>query len=196
MNRTIVLLTIAALSACSAPSPEAKAPAAASTAPATTAAPDKVQAAPPLALSQRCTNTTYGISVAYPAGWHTNDGSVIPACSAFDPEPIVVPRESELPFDIAVIFGIETVPLDQLTRSTQWERVLSTQQLTLHGRAASRVEVEATGEGLADRGLRSVRYVIALDDGRSLLAATHATDASYPQNQEILKRMVESVTVE
>jgi hypothetical protein len=49
----------------------------------------------------------------------------------------------------------------------------SVQRITVAGRQAMRVESEATGEGLADRGMRSLRYVIDLGGGRSLIASTH-----------------------
>lgn len=175
MKKALFLFALATLAACSTPAP----PQAASS-----------------SLPQRCTNARYGISISYPAGWQTNDGSVLPACSAFDPTRVDIPRDSELPFDIAVVLAVDEVPLDQLTRSSQFERVLSATPMTIAGRKAVRVELEATGEGLADRGLRTLRYAIDLGPGRTLIASTHATDASYETNKEILGRMIESVSVE
>ena len=185
----LLLIAVAAIAACAAPAVDTNESRSSET-PAPTAT-----VAAPAALPQRCTNAQYGISVSYPEGWHTNDGSVIPACSVFHPAPIEVPRQSELPFELAVALHVETGPVDQLTRSSQFERVLSSAPVTIGGRTGSRVEVEATGEGLADRGLRSLRYVVDLGGGRSLVASTHATDDSYEQNKEVLRRMVESVTV-
>lgn len=199
MKRTIFAIATVFLAACAAPAPDTKdAPRESGQPPqpATATAPAPSAANAPAALSQRCTNTKYGISVAYPAGWHTNDGSVIPACSVFDPAPIEVPPQSEIPFGLAVILGLETGPVDQLTQSSQWERVLSSAPLTVNGRAVTRVEVEATGEGLADRGLRTTRYVIDLGGGRSLVASTHAVDDGYEQNKQVLQKMVEGVTVD
>jgi hypothetical protein len=175
VKRTLFLVALATLAACSTPSP---------------------QRATPDALSQRCTNTRYGISISYPAGWQTNDGSLLPACSAFDPTPIDIPRDSEIPFDIAVVLDVEQVPLEQFTRSSSFQRVLAATPMTIAGRNASRVEVEADGDRLADRGLRTLRYVIDLGAGRTLIASTHATDGSYEQKKEILGRMMESVKVE
>lgn len=146
------------------------------------------------ALSQRCTNREHGFSVSYPDGWHTNDGAVIPACSAFDPKPVQVPPNSEIPFEIAVVFTLHKGSVNDVTRPSQWERVLSTSPVTIGGRQAVRVEVEATGEGLAERGMRSVRYVLDLGDGRALLASTHNTVPDYARNQEILARMIQSIS--
>jgi hypothetical protein len=177
------IIAIALLAACSAPPADVPKPPPAARKPVET-----------LALSQRCTNERDGFTVSYPAGWHTNGGEVIPACSVFDPEPVQVPPQSELPFDLAIVFGVQEVAFDR-TPDPQFERVLSSERLTVGGRPALRAELEATGEGLADRGMRTLRYAIDLGGGRSLLASTNNTDASYARDQEILARMVETISV-
>jgi hypothetical protein len=185
VKRLLIVISLAVLAACSAPTSDVPATSAAEKAPA--AAPQ------PLALSQRCTNDVHGFTVAYPAGWHTNDGRVIPACSAFDPESVQVPAESEMPFDIAIVLGVQQVPFDRVGGDPRFERVLSSERLTLGGRPALRAEVEATGEGLADRGLRTLRYAIDLGGGRTLIATTHRTHARYEREKEILARMLETI---
>ena len=191
MKHTIFLLAVATVIACAGPAPSPDTNTDTNTNTSTPTPADTKKAT----LSQRCTNAQYGISVSYPEGWHTNDGSVLPACSVFDPAPIDIPRNSELPFDLAVVLRVETDPVEQLTRSSQWERVLATAQRTIGGRVVTRVEVEATGEGLADRGMRSLRYVVDLGGGRSLVASTHATDDAYEENKQTLERIVESIAV-
>lgn len=146
-------------------------------------------------LTQRCTNERHGFSVSYPAGWSTNDGSVLPACSVFDPSPVQLPRESEIPFELAVVIGVENTPFNPAVRSSQWERVISSQRLTVAGRNALRVESEATGEGLAERGMQSVRYVVDLGSRRTLVATTNKTDDAYARNQDVLARMVATISV-
>lgn len=146
-------------------------------------------------LSQRCTNSQDGFSVSYPAGWHTNSGEVIAECSAFDRQPIDVPRGSEMPFDIAVVIDAGEVPFETTAGPSRWERILSTERMTVAGRQAVRAEVEATGEGLADRGMRSLRYVVDLGGGRSIIATTHDTDPSYERDKEILARMMQTLSV-
>jgi hypothetical protein len=194
----ILMMSCAAPASDPAPATPAPAPAATASAPAP-AATQTAPAAPPASainLSQRCTNAQYRLSIAYPAGWFTNDGSVVPACSAFDVQPVQVPRESEMPFEIAIVLGVDDVKVDDVTRSSQFERVLSRAPVTIAGRQGLRVEVEATGEGLADKGMRSVRYAIPLPDGRTFLATTHDRAASYERNQEILERMMASIKFE
>lgn len=181
MQRVFALFTLTMTVACSQPAPVSQ--------PAPSAQPAEA-----VALTQRCTNTQYGFSVSYPAGWHTNDGSVLPACSAFDPEPIQMPRESEVPFEISVLISAQDVPFEPTVKSSQWERVLTSEPLRIGGRNAVRAEVEATGEGLADRGMRSLRYVIDLGSGRTLIATTNATGDTYAEEKDILARMVESLS--
>ena len=148
-----------------------------------------------LSLSQRCTSP-HGYSVSYPSGWQTNSGDVIPLCSAFDPDPFEIPRDSEMPFEIAVTIDVDAVAFETTSASSRWEKVLSSERTTIAGRPAIRVEAEATGEGLADRGMRSLRYVVDLGDGKSLIATTWATGASYERDKEILARMVQTLSLQ
>jgi hypothetical protein len=147
-----------------------------------------------IVLSERCSNPRHGYSVSYPAGWHTNSGAVVPLCTAFDPEPIEIPPHSEMPFDISVVIDVEDVGVDVLTQSSRFERILSSERLTVDRRDAWRVEAEATGEGLPSAGFRSLRFVVDLGDGRTLIATTHDTDSGdYQRDQEVLRRMVQSL---
>lgn len=145
-------------------------------------------------LSQRCTHPREGFSVSYPAGWTTNSGDVVPTCTAFNPEPFEIPRDSEMPFGIAVVIDVETVSYETIIEPSQWERILSDQPITIDGRNARRVEAESTGEGLAPPGMRSLRYVVDLGNGRALVATTHDIEGTdYQRNQEILGRMMVSL---
>lgn len=133
--------------------------------------------------------------MSYPQSWRTNDGKVIPACSLFDPSPIVVPEQSELPFEIAVVIGIDDTPFDRNPKSSQWEKVLSVETLKVAGKDALRMEVEATGEGLAERGMRTLRYVVDLGNGRTLSAATHNANSSYEEHKAVLARMMTTIAL-
>jgi hypothetical protein len=143
-------------------------------------------------LPQRCTNAA-GFSISYPAGWHTNSGAVIPACSTFDPQPIDIPRDSEIPFGIAVFIDVEQVEFEQLARSNDFETILSSERMTVAGRDAIRVEAESTGQGLADRGMRTFRYSIDLGGGRTLIASTHSASPDYESNKRVLAEMIETL---
>lgn len=188
MKRFVTFIAAATLLTCSSPAPDVEAPRAA-------AQQQQPAPAPKPALSQRCTNEQHGYTVSYPAGWHTNDGSVIPACSAFDPRPVAIPRESEIPFELSVVLNVQQMPMARLGDSSQWERVLSAERTTIGGRPALRVETEATGEGLAERGMRTLRYAIDLGAGRTLIASTHDANPAYAQNKDVLAAMIQTVAV-
>ena len=184
VKNAVAILAFAVLASCSAPTSDVPEPAPAAQTP-----------APALALSQRCTNERDGFTVSYPAGWHTNSGEVMPACSAFDPEPVQVPPQSEMPFEIAIVIDVEEVAFEETATDSQFERVLSSERLIIGGRPALRAEVEATGEGLADRGMRTLRYVLDLGNGRSLIATTHKTGPSYEREKETLARMIGTISM-
>jgi hypothetical protein len=144
---------------------------------------------------QRCTNPEHGFSVSFPDDWQTNSGEVMPECSAFDPEAIEIPPASEIPFEIAIVIGVEPVQYEELTAPSRWERIHTTERVQVDGRRGRRIEAEATGEGLASAGLRSTRFVVDLGEGRSLIATTHQTGPDYRRDQEILARMMETITI-
>lgn len=195
-NAFVVAIAFALLAACSAPTSDtAEPPAAQQPAATATSAPAAPASAQEPALSQQCTNERYGYTVSYPAGWHTNSGEVIPACSAFDPEPVQVPAQSEMPFDVAVVLNVQDMKFEGSVADSQFERVMASERLTVGGRPALRAEVEATGEGLADRGMRTLRYTIDLGNGRTLTAYTNRTGEQYEAEKEILRRMVETISL-
>lgn len=145
-------------------------------------------------LTQRCTNPEHDFSVSYPAGWHTNSGAVIAPCTAFDPEPVEVPPQSEMPFEISIVFEVAEVPFGELTHPSEFEEILFSERLTGGKRDAMLVEAESTGEGLAPPGMRTLRYAIDLGDGKTLVATTHnSNETEYERDKEILKEMVKSL---
>lgn len=175
MRPLLAVVVVLARISCSAPQPQNQAPT-------------------PAVLTQRCTNEKHGFSVSFPAAWHTNSGEVLPTCTVFDPAPIQLPRDSEIPFDIAITIITVVQPFDPNPLSSRFERVLSVERLNVAGRDAVRLETEATGEGLADRGMRSLRYVVDLGDERVLIASTYDTGATYSGEKTILIRMMETIS--
>jgi hypothetical protein len=140
---------------------------------------------------QRCVHGPGGYDVAYPAGWHTNDGSVMPACSLFDPEPVFVPEGSEIPEDIAVGLHVEAVPFDSIVGSEYGMRLLSQESLELGGQRAVRRLYEHTGEGLYNSGLRTWQYVVDRGDGTTLIATSHdAGSPSFDEKRRVLDELM------
>lgn len=153
--------------------------------------------ADPTADWVRCENEQDGYSVAHPPAWETNQGSVLPACSLFDPDDVEVERGTEIPFDIAVAIRVEPVEMERIAETGSAEEELDREDATVDGREAVRREVESTGEALRPAGLRSTLWLVAIDDDQTLVAVTHdAGDPEYGDKQEVLDRMVESLQLD
>lgn len=140
-------------------------------------------------LAERCENPDAGYAVRYPAGWHTNDGSVTAPCSFFDPEPFELPEASEPP-PLAVSISREPFALADLASESPATRVLASEEVEVAGRPALRRETESTGDGLLPAGVRSLEYLVDLD-GETLVAATRSHGGlTFERNGEVLQEMV------
>ena len=140
-------------------------------------------------LTEGCENPDAGYAVRYPAGWHTNDGSVTAPCSFFHPEPFELPEASEPP-PLAVSISREPIAFADLTRGSPATRVLASDEVEVAGRPALRRETESTGDGLLPAGVRSLEYLVDLD-GETLVAATRSQSGlDFERNGEVLQEMV------
>lgn len=171
----------------------------ASTATATTAPTAPSTGTDERALDAECTNDDVGATVAYPAGWEVNDGTVLPACSLFDPESVEVREGTEIPRDIAITLRVEAVSSDRVAdvEADPTVEVRSREETTVGGREAVAAEVEHTGEGLYDAGDVTYAYYVDLDE-RTLIAQTHQLEAAdppgYDERREILDAMMAAIT--
>lgn len=152
-------------------------------------------AAPPVALSQRCTSPE-GFSVAYPAGWAVNAGDTVPACTRFAPDPFTVPPGTDARVG-AVSATVEPAPFEDVA-GTGSAREVERRDTTVGGRPAVRVELVHSDEGLYPAGTRATRYVVALADDadgpRTLVLATIGLPQfDYARNVRVLDRMVGTV---
>lgn len=140
-------------------------------------------------LAERCENPDAGYAVRYPAGWHTNDGSVTAPCSFFHPEPFELPEASEPP-PLAVSISREPIALADLAGESPATRVLASEEVEVAGRPALRRETESTGDGLLPAGVRSLEYLVDLD-GETLVAVTRSQSGlDFERNGEVLQQMV------
>ncbi len=140
-------------------------------------------------LAERCENPDAGYAVRYPAGWHTNDGSVTAPCSFFHPEPFELPEASEPP-PLAVSISREPIALADLAGESPATRVLASEEVEVAGRPALRRETESTGDGLLPAGVHSLEYLVDLD-GETLVAVTRSQSGlDFERNGEVLQQMV------
>lgn len=137
-----------------------------------------------------------GLTVEYPADWHVNDGDVLRACSAFDTEPIKVPKNQEF-FDVGVLLTVEPVPFSQVAApEAQTGEVLDRRAQMVDGHDGVRVEAKSTGEALPGEGIRSTRWFVVLGAEKTLIATTYDVEGQdYDQNQQVLDAMVERLQI-
>jgi len=124
-------------------------------------------------LTQSCTSDFAHATIRYPTGWYTSTGSEVD-CQLFDPEPIVVPVQSEAPFT-AVYVGYRDLPLASAVaeeRSPGYVTIESEVPTTLGGRSAVCLTMFSNGEGLLDAGTRL--YVCLVDfAGNTLIVGSN-----------------------
>lgn len=110
----------------------------------------------------------------YPAEWHTGTGAI--GCRFFDPEPFSVPANTDFGGTALEVFP-QDVPYDDALASlidTRFFRTEVREQVMFGGRTAFRLELVATGQGLADSGTRTYAYLFRGDGGPSVLVQTTA----------------------
>lgn len=148
---------------------------------------------PVMPRSKECVNADVGYAIRYPDDWHENTGEIVRPCSLFDPEPIDVPRNSELPIEIAVMIAFEPVSFTTLTGDELGRRVLSRERTTVAGRQAMKIQVESTGEGLYDRGIRSYQYFVDLGDTTMIATTYDAGRIPFERKRTILDAMLKTI---
>ena len=136
-----------------------------------------------------CTNEEVGFAVAYPATWHTNDGTVAPTCSHFDPEPVTLTEGTEP--DTAISLYRTGTNYRQVVDS--FDDPLSSDSALIDGREAVAVTDRSTGEGAAPADTISYVWVVDLG-GRPLLGITQqGPDRDYTRNTEVLDLIMTSL---
>lgn len=153
------------------------------------AVPEKVA----VELSAECVDQRNGYTVRYPEGWQVNSGEVMSPCSLFDPEVIQVPRDSEIPIDIAIMLDIESVAFDTLAGDVLGRRDLGRDSMRVDGREAIRIDAESTGEGLHDAGTRSYHYFVNLGESTFVGTTYDAGRIPFERKRRLLDGMMASL---
>lgn len=186
MDRSVICALLAlALAACGRPE-TGEAPAGA--APVDTTAGAATEAA--VEVTTECVNPAEGYAVRYPASWHVNTGEILGPCALFDPEPIEVPRDSEVPIEIAVMIDMEPVPFTSVAGDVLGRREISRERTTVDGREAVRIEAETTGEGLHPPGIRFYQYLADLGDTTMIAVTYDAGTLPFERRRRVLDAMM------
>lgn len=166
------------------------------TAPRSPSSPTAPPTGPETQLAARCSAPDGTYTVAYPDGWHTNEGGQVDGCQVFDPQPIALEEGvGGGPFGAISIRAVPTA-FETIREPGRSASVLSEEEATVNGHDAVRQILEHTGETTIPEGVRSYRYLVDLD-GRALLAVTYDVgEPSFERKQRILDDMMRSLQLD
>ena len=153
---------------------------------------------------ERCENDIVGYSIAYPADWFTTDvlnGEQDPrnACQWFDTTPFdesgnVVSEGFAYPLEVGVrTAGLDDVLVDETTGGVQ---VLMTEDTTVDGRRAVRLEVEFGDSPIVPAGTRLYEYLIELTPESTMRVFTAdqtGIAGAYDENRGIVDSAVSTL---
>ncbi len=137
--------------------------------------------------------------MTYPAGWFAYSGDARWTCLLFDPQRIDIQVDSELP-PVAVAIFEEARPASAVAADFETASVytiLATDSGTADGRDAVVFEVENTGQGYYEKGVRQTVVIVDRGSRGSLvLETTGVAGARYDGNVDVLARMVEALKID
>lgn len=144
-----------------------------------------------------CSNEDRGFAIGYPARWYTDELAEYDACEYFDPEPFEVPRHSDFS-GAALQIQPWSEPYEEvlggLAADTRFVRALSREDARVAGRPTVRLEVEATGKGAEDKGVKIAAYVVNRDGAAFVVRTTgFPSKGDYATRQAILDRAIETL---
>jgi hypothetical protein len=145
-----------------------------------------------MADRRECVNPPDGYAVAYPAGWRTNTGEILPLCSVFHPGEFRIPPASELPAELAISIGFEEVPFATLTGEMLGRREISRRPVRVDGREGVAMLSESTGEGLHDAGLRAYQFFVDLGATTMVATTYDVGEPDFERRRRILDAMMAS----
>ncbi len=146
-----------------------------------------------------CRSETVGITVTYPAAWHAYSGDARWTCLLFDPNPITVTPDSELPMVGIAIFSdtrsAATVLADY--KSTSVYTLINSDTGTVDGKDAWAYEVENTGEGYYQKGVRQTVVVVDRGSRGSLILETVGNAGEpYDTYIQVLRGVVDAIKID
>ncbi len=165
-----------------------------------TPTPSPAPSAPPSGVpTESCRSETAGITVTYPAGWYAYTGDARWACMLFDPQPIEIVPDSELP-PVAVAIFVDTRPSSTVAADFETASVytiLETDSGTVDGHDAVAYQVENTGQGYYEKGVLQTVFIVDLGSRGSLVLETTGTaGARYDADVQVLVQVVDALKID
>jgi hypothetical protein len=145
-----------------------------------------------------CHSDVAGVTVTYPADWVAYVGDPW-TCMLFDPDPITIPANSELPMVGVAVFvdsrAISAVEAD-LADTTMYTTVDSGEG-EVDGYSAVAYEVENTGNGFYQKG--TLELIVLVDRGALgtlILETVGEPGDRYDANAEVLGQIIETLQID
>jgi hypothetical protein len=148
-----------------------------------------------LVLGSSCTNDQFGYQIGYPQGWHASEGPEF-GCQFFDPAPLDITANSEV---VGIAVGI-ILPYDRYGRTVSSfedpysSKLVSLNQTTVSGLAATVIETEATGNGFFPQGTMTYAYVVNLGGYGLAVSTSSMPGDEYETNKQAIDLMVGSMS--
>lgn len=145
-------------------------------------------------LARRCENPRDGYAIAYPDGWHTDGGEGIVLCRAFDPEPLELEPQTEIPLDTAVIVTTTGEgSLDEVAGEDIGAVHHERERTRVAGREAIVVDATGTGAALVPAGVTFRAYHIDLDHRVVVATSFDVGEPDLDTKRAALEAMVETI---
>ncbi len=156
-------------------------------------------AAPSAGDMETCRSDAAGITVSYPLGWYTVTDDPKWACLLFDPAPITIDPQTELP-QVAVTIYTDTRPYAEVKKDFETAEVYTvnaTDTGQVDGRDATAYELVNTGKGFYQKGVLQTVVAVARGDRGTLVAETVGEPgAAYDANVQSLVVIVEALKID
>ncbi len=147
----------------------------------------------PVGLGQVCTSSNLGLVLHYPTVWSTT-----PTCTAFDPAPITVPQNSELPVVAVYVTALESdwaSARDALLHTPQaFGTTEQVEETTLGGWDAVCLVSIADGLGQLPADSRSFMCGVDVDGHPVMFVAATLPGASSGGHDTVMRAMVAAAT--
>jgi hypothetical protein len=141
-----------------------------------------------------------GVTVTYPAAWFAYAGDATWKCLLFDPDPITVPPDSELPEVAVAVLPIPERTFAQAVSEYEDARywtIVRSGDTTVDGKPARAYELDTTGEGFYPKGIRE--YVIVVDRGERgylVIETVGQPGADFEANVTIVDLMAGAIVID
>ena len=135
----------------------------------------------------------------YPPRWHTNSAANAAPCRYFDPRPVGTVEGPEGRYDLALSVYVDAVDFERVAQPDErGSDEISRRRVVVDGHRGVAVEQIANGRGALPRGTFTYLYIVEVERGRTLVAATYDVGDSsdtYRNHKVVLDDLMSSMEI-